>query len=154
MKTIANKFNLDTATMTATLMEKVGDDWQELTGFDWNNIPKEIQNELSLYGLRAALADRTSDAKKLGVNKAEWMTTVFEQFVAGDWKKTVVRAPAVDRALVHLIVELKKCNAIQAEAALKAAGKDFATALKTKYADRIAAINAELNEPAIDLLDL
>lgn len=154
MKTIANKFNLNTETMTAKLMEKAGDEWRELAEFDWSLIPLAVQDELSLYGLRAALADRTSDAKKLNVNKAEWMQEVFQQFKNGDWKKKAVRAAGVDRALVHLIVELKECNAIQAEAALKAAGKDFATALKTKYADRIAAINAELNEPAIDLTDI
>ena len=45
MKTIANKFNLNTETMTATLMEKIGEEWCKLAEFDCATEPaKEIDS--------------------------------------------------------------------------------------------------------------
>lgn len=118
-------------------------------------LPDNINALCLAYGLRAVLADRTSDAKSLGVNKLDWMSDVYDMLAGGEWNKKKVANGGVDRAMVHLIVDLKKCTAIEAEAALKASTKEFKDAIKEKYADKLAAIRKDLSSAeAVDLTDL
>jgi hypothetical protein len=149
----------DKATEAVTYIEGTqpsGEKFTEIRRVDFfpNELPEHIIDLCTNYGLRAILADRTSDATKLGINKLEWMAEIFEQLTKGEWNKKRVATGGVDRALVHLIVELKGCTAIEAENALKASTREFKDALKDKYADELDRIRNDLNKPAIDLTDL
>lgn len=133
-----------------------GEEFNESRRVDFrvDALEPEIQTMCLQYGLRAILADRTSDAKRLGINKLDWMSEVYAQLADGQWEAKRESKGSVDRALVHLIVELKGCTAIEAEAALKHASKDFKTQLAERYDEELARIRAEMNKPAIDLTDL
>ncbi len=118
-------------------------------------LPENIQDLCKAYGLRAILADRTSDAKANGINKLDWMIETYQQFANGDWNVKREAKGGVDRAMVHLIVELKSCTAIEAEAALKQASKEWKEAVKAKYAEELDRIRKELaSAEAVDLTDL
>lgn len=123
--------------------------------FDLKALPIEMEKLCTAYGLRAILADRTSDAKKLGINKLDWMQEVFDMLATGQWNKARTVGGGIDRALVHLITTLKGCTAIEAEAALKHAGKEAREALAAKYADQLEAVREELaTAESVDLTDL
>lgn len=123
--------------------------------FDPNALPQHIQMLCLNYGLRAILADRTSDAKARGVNKLEWMESVYDMFMDGQWKAKVARAGGIARELVELVVQLKGCTAVEAEAALKQTTKEWRADLAERYADQILEIKKELaTADAVDLADL
>ena len=134
------------------------DKWEVLNqeSFNWHDLPTASQEFVRLYGLRALLADRTSDAKRLGVDKLAWMKEVYADLHAGNiHKKRAGGAAGVDAALAHLISRLKKISLVEAEAALKAVPKETRDALAAKYAEDLAAIRKELaNAEEVDLDDL
>lgn len=137
-----------------------GEKFEEIRRVDFfrGDIPSTDNNivaYLTNYGLRAILADRTSDAKNLGVNKLDWMQEIFEQFKQGQWTVKRVATGGVDRAMIHLIVELKGCTAIEAEGALKQASKEWKEAVKEKYEDELTRIRKDLAAASVvDLTDL
>ena len=156
IKTHTLKCDLDPAAGTVHYKQCVrnGEDWNVTSDalFNLDALPNEIQDWCAVYGLRAVLADRTSDAKKLGIDKLEWMREIYEMFKGGDWNKPRASGAQVDKALVHLIVELKGCTAVEAEAALRQAGKEWIEAAKERYAEDLARIRRELvSAPALDL---
>lgn len=123
--------------------------------FDPTRLSAEIQNLCLSYGLRAILADRTSDAKKLGVNKLDWMADVYAMLESGEWNKKPEKKGSVDKALALLIVQLKGCTQLEAEAALKTTDKEWRDALADRYAEELAAIRKEMAEAEkVDLGDL
>lgn len=123
--------------------------------FSYRELSAEMNDLLTAYGLRALLADRTSDAAKLGVNKLDWMASVYEDLEKGDWFKKRVATGGIDRAMIHLIVELKECSAMEAESALKQASAEWKTAVKEKYASELTRIRADLSSAAaVDLTDM
>lgn len=128
---------------------------REIT-FDPMGLPAEIQNLCLSYGLRAILADRTSDAKKLGVNKLDWMSDVYAMLSGGEWNKKAEKKGSVDKALAMLIVKLKGCTQLEAEAALKTTDKEWRDALAERYADELSEIRKEIAAAAgsVDLGDL
>jgi len=159
-KTTTLKCEIDSAMMSITYAEcKRGEDdkWQAIheDQFNFDSLPDNVKEWLALYGLRAALADRTSDAKRLGVNKLAWMREIYDQFANGQIHKPRASVGGVDKAIVQLVVQLKGCDAIAAEKAIKGASKEWRDAIKDKYADELAAIRAELaGVSAVDLTDL
>ena len=123
--------------------------------FNVNELPTHIVDLCANYGLRAILADRTSDAKKLGINKLDWMAETFSMLADGLWNKKRVAGGGIDRALIHLIVSLRECTAIEAEAALKQTTKEWRDAIGEKYTDELATIRADLaSADSVDLTDL
>lgn len=137
--------------------QKKGEKFEPLRtlDFSYNNLSSEMKQLLTAYGLRALLSDRTSDAKSLGANKLDWMAEVYKDLEQEQWFKKRVATGGIDRAMIHLIVELKGCTAIEAEAALKQADKAWKTAVSEKYSEELARIRSDLAAAsAVDLTDL
>ena len=123
--------------------------------FAYNRLSIEMNELLTAYGLRALLSDRTSSAASMGVNKLDWMAEVYSDLEKDAWFKTRVAKGGIDRAMIQLIVELKSCTPIEAEAALKHATKEWKTAVADKYTEELKRIRKELaSVEAIDLTDL
>ena len=123
-------------------------EWETITqkAYDAAQLSESLQGHLTGYGLRALLQDRASDFRKHG--ELEYLKAIdeyFDLFMTGELRKTTVRASAIDKALVHLIAELKGESLAWAEAQLKAAPKSLKDALLETYADRLTEIRGELS---------
>jgi hypothetical protein len=99
---------------------------------------------LAAYGLRALLADRTSQLRELGPKAVlEGMDGYYDLLKAGQWKATRKAAGGqkrVDMVLVEVVAKLKKCPLAAAEELVRKAPAETIEALKTKYAKEYDAI--------------
>lgn len=99
---------------------------------------------LAAYGLRALLADRTSQLRELGPKAVlEGMDGYYDLLAAGQWKatrKAAGGAKRVDMVLVEVVAKLKKCPLAAAEELVRKAPAETIEALKTKYAKEYEAI--------------
>lgn len=121
--------------------------------------PKEEKVTLAAYGLRALLADRTSQLRELGPKAVlEGMDALFEVLVAGEWNvaRKAGGAKRVDMVLVELIAELKACSMAAAEELVRKTPQETLAAIIAKYADKYAELKAKAAEAAggVDLGDL
>ncbi len=91
--------------------------------FDFDSLPHENQQRVSLYGLNKLLTDRTSDEKdKLA--KLDKMEQVFDLLCSGEWSKERVVGAIVVSVEVEALAQLKEISVPQAQAALAAYDKD------------------------------
>jgi molybdopterin converting factor small subunit len=98
---------------------------------------------LAAYGLRALLADRTSQLRELGPKAVlEGMDGYYDLLKAGAWKATRKAAgrARVDMVLVEVVAKLKKCPLAAAEELVRKAPAETIEALKAKYAKEYDAI--------------
>ena len=100
---------------------------------------------LAAYGLRALLADRTSQLREFGPKAVlEGMDGYYDMLKAGAWKatrKAGARAqPVADMVLVEVVAKLKKCPLAAAEELIRKAPAETIEALKAKYAEEYDAI--------------
>ena len=116
---------------------------------------------LAGYGLRAWLADRTSQFRKLGPQAVlEAMDSYFADCLQkGQWamkKATAAKAPRLDPALVAVIAKMKSIPHATAETALAQLDAGALAAIAAKLGDAIAAERAAMAEAAagLDLGDL
>ena len=104
----------------------------------------ESKVSLAAYGLRALLADRTSQLRELGPKAVlEGMDGYYELLQSGAWKatrKAAGGAKRVDMVLVEVVAKLKKCPLAAAEELVRKAPAETIEALKTKYAKEYEAI--------------
>ena len=115
------------------------------------------------YGVRAWLADRTSQFRKVG-SELEVLKAMQEYWeMATDptdprWnqKRSVSGKASIDPAMVRLISELAGISEAVAMENVKKASKETLEALKVKYAEKYQAIAKEIAKEAgsVDLNDL
>lgn len=119
----------------------------------------ETQVTLAAYGLRALLADRTSQLRELGPKAVlKGMDGYYDLLKSGQWKATrkAGGAKRVDMVLVEVVAKLKKCPLAAAEELVRKAPAETIEALKAKYAKEYAAVEAKARsaEAGADLGDL
>lgn len=119
----------------------------------------EAKVNLAAYGLRALLADRTSQLRELGPKAVlEGMDGYYDLLKSGQWKATrkAGSAKRVDMVLVEVVAKLKKCPLAAAEELVRKAPAETIEALKVKYAKEYAAVEAKARsvEAGADLGDL
>jgi hypothetical protein len=104
----------------------------------------ESKVSLAAYGLRALLADRTSQLREYGPKGVlEAMDNLYELLKAGEWKakrKATGGQKRVDMVLVEVVAKLKKCPLAAAEELVRKAPAETIEALKVKYAKEYDAI--------------
>ena len=144
------------------------DSWAtvETATFD-TNLVKDIVYEngesFLAYGVRAWLADRTSQFRKVG-SELEVLKAMQEYWeMATDpteprWnqKRSSGNKASIDPALVRLIAELTGISEAVAMENVKKASKETLEALKVKYAEQYQKIAKEIAQEAgsVDLNDL
>ena len=144
------------------------DSWAttETAAFD-TNLVKDIVYEngesFLAYGVRAWLADRTSQFRKVG-SELEVLKAMQEYWaMATDpteprWnqKRSVSAKASIDPAMVRLIAELAGISEAVAMENVKKASKETLEALKAKYAEKYQAIAKDIAQEAgsVDLNDL
>ena len=115
------------------------------------------------YGVRAWLADRTSQFRKVGseleVLKAmqeNWAMATDPTEPRWNQKRAVSAKTSIDPALVRLIAELTGISEAVAMENVKKASKETLDALKVKYAEQYQKIAKEIAQEAgsVDLNDL
>ena len=114
------------------------------------------------YGVRAWLADRTSQFRTLGEKAVldamqdYWKMATDPTDPQWTAKRSRSGSAAVDPALVRLISEMANISEMLALENVKKADKDMLSAIKAKYASRYASIKQELINEAegIDLNNL
>lgn len=121
--------------------------------------PNESAVTLAAYGLRALLADRTSQLRALGPAAVlEGMDQLYEVLKAGDWNvaRKASAASRIDMVLVELIAKLKKIPASAAEEVVRKTPAETLEAIKVKYAKEYEAMKAKAQKAAseTDLGDL
>lgn len=145
-----------------------GDDWEvvEERAYDMVPVqdkvyvgPNESAVTLAAYGLRALLADRTSQLRALGPAAVlEGMDQLYEVLKAGDWNvaRKASAASRIDMVLVELIAKLKKIPASAAEEVVRKTPAETLEAIKVKYAKEYEAMKAKAQKAAseTDLGDL
>lgn len=147
---------------------KAGEDWKveesrtyeltKLTGMVYDG-PNDTKVTLAAYGLRALLADRTSQLRELGPAAVlEGMDGLYEVLVAGDWNvaRKAGGAKRVDMVLVELVAKLKKIPASAAEDVVRKTSAETLEAIKVKFAKEYEVIKAKAQKAATetDLGDL
>lgn len=122
--------------------------------------PKETQVTLAAYGLRALLADRTSQLRELGPAAVlEGMDQLYAALTEGQWnvtRKAAGRAARVDMVMVELIAKLKKIPASAAEEVVRKTEAGVLDAIKAKYQKEYDGLKAKAVKAAgeTDLGDL
>ena len=121
--------------------------------------PNETTVTLAAYGLRALLADRTSQLRELGPAAVlEGMDQLYEVLVNGDWNvaRKAGAAKRIDMVLVELVAKLKKIPASAAETVVRSTPAETLEAIKVKFAKEYAAIKEKADKAAseTDLGDL
>lgn len=152
--------NVTDMVVTYTYQNRDGEKWIDMASKEFNfyGIPAEVSNQVALYGLRALLADRTTDAKKMGIvgaDKLEWMEQVYENLVAGNF--TSKRAGGANQVCVYLaavIADKKSISVTKATELLKALDKDMRAQLATKFKDEVAELKRDEGGEQVDLDDL
>lgn len=121
--------------------------------------PKDEKVTLASYGLRALLADRTSQLRELGPAAVlEGMDALYEVLKAGEWNvaRKAGAGKRLDMVLVELIAELKQCSLAAAEELVKKTPQETLAAIIAKYQEKYDALKAKATEGAsgVDLGDL
>ena len=144
------------------------DSWatMETATFD-TNLVKDIVYEngesFLAYGVRAWLADRTSQFRKVGSEpevlkamKEYWAMATDPTEPRWNQKRSVSAKTSIDPAMVRLIAELAGISEAVAIENVKKASKETLEALKVKYAEKYQAIAKEIAKEAgsVDLNDL
>ena len=144
------------------------DTWSTVSKAEFDtNLVKDIVYEngesFLAYGVRAWLADRTSQFRKVG-SELEVLKAMQEYWaMATDpteprWnqKRAVSAKASIDPAMVRLIAELAGISEAVAMENVKKASKETLEALKAKYAEKYQAIAKEIASEAgsVDLNDL
>ena len=127
------------------------------------NIVYENGESFLAYGVRAWLADRTSQFRKVG-SELEVLKAMQEYWaMATDpaeprWnqKRASAGKASIDPAMVRLIAELTGISEAVAMENVKKASKETLEALRAKYAEKYQAIAKEIAKEAgsVDLNDL
>jgi len=132
------------------------------------SIPEDIRNNVLAYGLLKLVQDRNSSIttkyleEDLGFAKGsleavearvDFYKTTYEMFIAGEWKKEVVRASGstVDTILAQVVTDFmnkgkkkdEQVSLIAVTAKLKTMTKEERLALKEKFKEQYAALKAE-----------
>lgn len=115
----------------------------ELTGLPEHFSDGDELRTLAGYGLRAWLADRTSQFRKLGPAAVlQAMDSYFAECLQkGQWamkKAAAAKAPRIDPALVAVVAKMKGIPHATAEAAIGQLEAGALAALTAKLADAIA----------------
>ena len=144
------------------------DSWADVSKAEFDtDLVKDIVYEngesFLAYGVRAWLADRTSQFRKVG-SELEVLKAMQEYWaMATDptgprWnqKRASAGKTSIDPAMVRLISELAGISEAVAMENVKKASKETLEALKAKYAEKYQAIAKEIAQEAgsVDLNDL
>ena len=144
------------------------DSWADVSKaeFDTSLVKDKVYEDgesFLAYGVRAWLADRTSQFRKVG-SELEVLKAMQEYWaMATDptdprWnqKRAVSAKASIDPAMVRLIAELAGISEAVAMENVKKASKETLEALKTKYAEQYQKIAKEIAQEAgsVDLNDL
>lgn len=116
--------------------------------FPIDPLPTEIKDLCTIYGLRAFLADKTSDAKKNGVDKLEWMENVYNDLLNGQWftKRSGKKGSEIPPEVIELVMELSGGSFAEVKGQIEAAGKEWLDAFKAKYKDDLVDRRARMND--------
>lgn len=156
------------AAVTYNHEEKQGEDWKVVDSrtFELPAIADKVYDgpngtkvTLAAYGLRALLADRTSQLRELGPAAVlEGMDQLYDVLVNGDWNvaRKAGAAKRIDMVLVELVAKLKKIPASAAETVVRSTPAETLEAIKVKFAKEYQAIKAKADKAAseTDLGDL
>ena len=144
------------------------DSWADVSKAEFDtNLVKDIVYEngesFLAYGVRAWLADRTSQFRKVG-SELEVLKAMQEYWaMATDptdprWnqKRAVSAKASIDPAMVRLIAELTGISEAVAMENVKKASKEVLEALRIKYAEQYKEILKDIAQEAgsVDLNDL
>lgn len=162
---IKPSYNLETGEVTMAYERDVLGEWQKEAGVTFKpaELPEEIQAQLLLYGLKAKLADTTSGIKLSAgwPAKSAGYAAVWEHLLEGSWnaKRSGGSAFKLDLYLVRVIANKAKITLAQAEAALKAAGKDKVLAMMADEKvvaamDKMREADAKKGQEEVDLSSL
>lgn len=144
------------------------DSWAtvETATFDTNLVKDKVYEDgesFLAYGVRAWLADRTSQFRKVGseleVLKAMqeyWAMATDPQEPRWNQKRASGNKTSIDPAMVRLIAELTGISEAIAMENIKKASKETLEALRAKYAEQYQKIAKEIASEAgsVDLNDL
>lgn len=130
--------------------------------FNLDDIPAEVQHELTKYGLKKILQDRNSDLK--GAEKIDGMRKTFEQLVAGVFiaerekgeGKTSTRRRKVDPFVAQAVAQLTGQDVLAVTAALEQKSADEIKALASheKVKEIVDSLRKTASEAALDLSGL
>ena len=139
----------------SVLMEvKEGDEVLAKDTFDWYALPLHIQNKISLHGLSTLLQQRTSDIKQNPLGKLDAMSEVYERLAEGEWNKERQAGARQVPAIVEVLAKIKGADIGSVQKAYAGLEDEQKDALKEKYADDIAKIEAGRNSAEVSLDDL
>ncbi|QGH73581.1 MAG: hypothetical protein [Siphoviridae sp. ct7UA22] len=158
---LAALFNIEKMVVNLTIQIRKDDDFvdQESVAFNFNDLPTEIKDRVSLYGLSKLLQDRTSQLSAHGLKaKLDGCKSYYEVLLVGNWsatRKTAAPSAALDRvAILCAVIAGEKGASVAAVAAMfSALPKEKQNALLGKYAERINAAIAEAQALDLDFDD-
>lgn len=96
--------------------------------YDFDDLPHENQQRVSLYGLNKLLTDRTSDEKDKLVKLGK-MQAVFDLLVSGEWAKERTVGAIVVSAAVEALAAMQSMSIADTQAALAQYDKDTRKAI-------------------------
>ena len=118
-----------------------------------DDFPREIVEEIRVYGLSKIIDDRLSQVP--ADHKMEAVPGLIKQLEAGDWKAERTGGIHVLPAVIEAIKQAKGCTTSQAQGAYRELDDEQRIVLKSNLADRIEAIvEARKEEAEIDLEEL
>lgn len=111
--------------MAVTFGVYLGDVRQSAETFLFNDLPEDgdIRDQVSLYGLKKLLSDRTS-AVVDKVEKLREMVLVMDMLAEGTWAKERVVGAMITGVAVEALAQLRGMSIPQVQAALAAYDKD------------------------------
>jgi len=141
--------------MMVIMQVKEGDNVLAQTPFDWESVEEGIQDRLKLHGLSTILQQRTSDIKENPLEKLAAMEEVFSRFAEGIWAKERTVGARTVPAIVEVLAELKGADVGVVQKSWSKLSTDQKDAIKTKYADDVARMEAKrAASEEVDLTDL
>lgn len=121
--------------------------------FLWNDLPDDIQEAISLYGIGKVLQDRNSQVP--AEQKMEAFDRTWEQLCNGIWKAERQVGARFLPAVIEVIAKRKDCSVAAAQAAYRALDEDQRTVLKSKLSKQIQEVEAaRAAQTEVDLDDL
>ena len=118
---------------------------QELA-IDGNALPKEIQDEIFVYGISKIVDDRLSQVP--ADLKMDTAQKLVDQFMAGEWKAERTVGARILPAIIEAIVQVKGCSPAAAQLAHRRLDDEQKIVLAGNLAKQVAAIKEARSKAA------
>lgn len=145
---------LFTSNMVVRIDVKEGETILATKEFEWENIPTNIQSQLSLHGLNTLLQQRTSDVKGNPEGKLEAMEDVYERLCEGEWSAERKSGTRTVPAIIEVLAGLKGCDIGAAQKAFAKLNDEQKAQLRAKYFKEVEEVEAKRATASVSLDDL